>query len=67
MHVTELEKNEKHGCLPFFLKGIHKFYSKIYNKNAKNDTTINLLQHYTNMLKMTLDFNMLLHSMMKEN
>jgi hypothetical protein len=43
MRVMELEKNIKHGDLPFLRKDIHNFFNKIHHDNMNGDAN-DLLQ-----------------------
>jgi hypothetical protein len=43
MRVMELEKNVKHGDLPFLRKDIHNFFNKIHHDNMNGDAN-DLLQ-----------------------
>ncbi|WJX12219.1 hypothetical protein P8452_02741 [Trifolium repens] len=45
MRVMELEKNVKHGDLPFLRKDIHNFFNKIHHDNMNGDAN-DLLQLY---------------------
>ena len=45
MRIMELEKNVKHGHLPFFQRDIHNIYVKMRMMHAISDA-MGLLQHY---------------------
>ncbi|GAB4829367.1 hypothetical protein Ancab_019038 [Ancistrocladus abbreviatus] len=47
MRVMELEKNVKHGDLPFLCKDIYNFFNKICRDNMDNDA-MNLLEYCKN-------------------
>ena len=44
MHVMELQKNLRHGDLPFFRKDFHNFFTKIRQNSGQSDVT-SLLDH----------------------
>ncbi|XP_074288924.1 protein FAR1-RELATED SEQUENCE 11-like [Silene latifolia] len=44
MRVMELQKNVKHGDLPFLRKDVHNFFSRIRQDNADNDA-MDLLEY----------------------
>ncbi|KAK9723791.1 hypothetical protein RND81_05G025500 [Saponaria officinalis] len=44
MRVMELQKNVKHGELPFFQKDVHNFFSRIQRENLDNDA-VDLLEY----------------------
>lgn len=50
MHVMELEKNVKHGSLPFLEKDIHNLFLKT-NKKVERSDVMDLLKYCANTKK----------------